>query len=178
MVVEAGVAVALAFALDQVTLFRMPQGGSVTAGSMIPVLFIALRWGTRAGILTGVAFGLLQMLLAKPGYIVHPVQAALDYPVAFGLLGLAGLAAGTTVRRAWAGTALALAARAAAHILSGVVFFAQYAPEGQHPVVYSIVYNAGYMVPEIVISAILLSILLPVLTKALPQAHDHTRMTA
>lgn len=170
MIVEAAVAIALAFALDQVTLFRMPQGGSVTAGSMIPLLFVALRWGPRAGVLAGVGCGILQMIMAKPGNIVGPIQALLDYPVAFGVLGLAGLAGSTTLRRASVGSAIGIAARMAAHVISGAVYFKQYAPEGQNPWLYSTIYNSTFMIPELIISALLLIMVLPALNKALPQA--------
>ena len=43
-------------------------------------------------------------------------------------------------------------------ILSGVVFFAYYAPEGTSPLVYSITYNATYIVPEFILTIIVLSI--------------------
>ena len=53
-------------------------------------------------------------------------------------------------------------------MISGVIFYAEYAPEGQSPLVYSILYNAAYMVPELIISGALLMFLLPALRRALP----------
>lgn len=151
-VVEAGIAIALSFILDRIKLFEMPQGGTVTAGSMIPILFIALRHGTAVGMTAGAAFGMLQMFFG--GYVVHPVQAILDYPLAFACLGLAGL----WPKRAWLGAPLAVAGRFLCHVLSGVVFFAEYAKD-QNVWVYSIVYNASYLLPELAVSAILLTLL-------------------
>ena len=43
-------------------------------------------------------------------------------------------------------------------VLSGVIFFAYYAPEGTSPIVYSITYNATYIVPECIITVIILCI--------------------
>lgn len=151
-VVEAGVAVALAYVLSEIKLFQMPQGGDVTAGGMIPIIFVALRHGTPTGLLAGLALGLLKLFIG--GYVVHPVQALLDYPVAFALLGLAGL----TPRQPWLGTLVGMFGRFVAHVLSGVVFFAEYAGD-QNVWVYSIAYNGTYMLPELVVGAVLLTLL-------------------
>lgn len=166
--VETAVMVALAYVLNLIIVFKMPNGGSVTAGSMIPILLIGLRHGTRWGVTAGVLFGFLQALMAESGYIVSPVQMLIDYPVAFGVLGLAGLAANKTE---WLGgmlSALAIIGRFAAHVISGVIYFASYAPEGQNVWVYSLGYNASYMVPEMIISAVLLVLLHPALRRVLP----------
>ena len=43
-------------------------------------------------------------------------------------------------------------------VLSGIVFFGHYAPEGTPVLVYSLGYNATYIVPEAVVTIILLAI--------------------
>ncbi len=153
ILVESGTFIALALALSMIKVYHAPQGGSVTAGSMIPVIIMALRWGPRVGIMSGVAYGLLQCIIEP--YIVHPVQAILDYPVAFGLLGLAGFSS----RLPALGAAMGIGGRFAAHVVSGLVFFASNAPEGSAPLVYSIVYNGSYLVPEVVLSALVVHFL-------------------
>lgn len=164
--VETAAMIGLAVALSEVKLFKMPYGGSVTAGSMIPLLLVALRYGPGWGVLTGALAGLANYLIDP--FFVHPAQVLLDYPLAFGALGLAGLASGKSdAAAAWMGS-LALAGRMLMHVISGVVFFAEYAPEGQSPLVYSILYNGAYMVPELIISGVLLMFLLPALRRALP----------
>ncbi|MBD0355302.1 MAG: energy-coupled thiamine transporter ThiT, partial [Rubrobacteraceae bacterium] len=85
---EAALAIALAFVLGFVVLFKMPFGGSVSL-EMIPLILLALRQGWKVGIVAGATYGLLD--LAIDPYVVHPVQLLLDYPLAFGVLGLAGL---------------------------------------------------------------------------------------
>ena len=85
---EAAVMIALSIVLGRFKIFEMPQGGSITLGQMIPLLFFAIRHGAGYGIIVGAVYGVLDMLLG--GYIYTPIQAILDYPLAFGLLGLAG----------------------------------------------------------------------------------------
>jgi thiamine transporter len=45
---EIGMAVALAAIFNFITLWRMPQGGSVNL-EMLPILIIAFRWGAGPG---------------------------------------------------------------------------------------------------------------------------------
>lgn len=170
--VEAAVMIALAAVLSQIKVFQMPQGGSITAASMVPLLLVGLRHGTRWGIVAGVAAGLVNYITAGQGY-VHPIQLLLDYPVAFGMLGLAGLGAGKSYLSGQFAAALAMLGRFAAHFVAGVVFFAAFAPPGQSVWEYSAIYNASYMVPELIISGLLLAALLPVLQRLLPVRHDH-----
>ena len=79
------------------------------------------------------------------------MQVLLDYPVAFGLLGVAGFFQRSPV----IGIIVGGLARFLAHFVSGVVFFAAYAPEGTSPAIYSAVYNGSYMLPEVLISIVL-----------------------
>ncbi len=177
-----GMAVALSAVLSLIVVWKMPQGGTVTAASMLPLVFFALAFGVRWGVLAGTVFGGIQLLL--PGaFLVHPVQVLLDYPLAFAALGLAGVFALPAAKRAESpellrrvarlplfapvlGTLLAMAARTLCHVLSGVVFFALYAPEGQNVWLYSLVYNGSYMIPEAVVTAALLTVFLTGLHRA------------
>jgi len=161
---ELGVALALATILSFLKLYEMPQGGSVTL-EMIPIIFIALRWGWREGFFLGTTYGLLQLLLGASIY--YPLQAILDYPLAYGLVGLAGLVAklitksSFKVRSILISMAIILGSsfRFLAHVISGVVFFGEYAPEGIDVWVYSLGYNASYMIPQIVITIIAMVLL-------------------
>jgi thiamine transporter len=161
-------AVALAAVLDAVSkslpIPRLPYGGSISLRAL-PLFAVSLRRGPKAGVAAGVAYGILDFAIG-PQYF-HPVQVLLDYPVAFGGLGLAGLvrvrpgATGWRVRAAVAtGVFVGTVARLAAHFASGVVFFASFAPPGQPVWVYSLVYNASYLVPEMVIAVLLLETIL------------------
>jgi thiamine transporter len=165
---EAALAVALAFVLGFVVLFKMPFGGSVSL-EMIPLILLALRQGWKVGIIAGAAYGLLD--LAIDPYVVHPMQVILDYPLAFGALGLAGLFR-PTVRGAILGATVAVLARFVCHLLSGVIFFASYAPEGWNPFLYSAAYNAAYLVPSLAIAILVTVVLLKALEGAQPSARQ------
>ena len=151
---EVAVSVALAYVLNLIIVYHLPQGGSITLGSMVPILLIALRRGTRIGVFAGAVFGLVQLFLG--GYWFTLVQVLLDYPVAFACLGLAGFFRKSPM----VGVAVSVAARAVCHFVSGVVFFGEYAPPELGPVVYSAVYNGSYMLPELVISVAVVYLLI------------------
>lgn len=154
-IAEVAVALALVAVLHRIKFSGLwPQGGSVTAGSMVPIFLIALRWGPVWGLLTGVLAG--GIVAWEEPFFVHPVQIALDYPIAYGVLGLAGL----FPRQPALGIVMAGVLRFLSHFFSGIVFFTSFAKDaGLQPWVYSSLYNGGYMLPEIVIS-VLLGILL------------------
>lgn len=151
--VEAAVMVALASVLSVIVVYRMPQGGSITPASMVPLLVLALRRGPRLGLMAGAVYGLIQFWLDP--YMVHWAQFILDYPLAFALLGVAGF----FPRWPFAGVTAGVAGRFASHVLSGVIFFASYAPPGVNPWVYSLAYNASYLAPELVLSLVVVFLL-------------------
>src|SRR5665648_926310 len=87
--VSSAILVALAIALNQIVLFRMPQGGSVTAFSMLPIVICAIFYGLRRGLMAGMCVGLIDLIFNP--YVIHPVQMILDYPLAFGALAFSSL---------------------------------------------------------------------------------------
>lgn len=166
-----GMSIALGILLSIFTVIKMPQGGSLTIGSMLPVIFCALAFGPLWGLGICAVFGVLQFIINP--YIAHWASIILDYPLAFGLLGLAGLFAAPAGRRlaeknilrrigliplprVILAVVVGMSARLVSHVLSGVIFFASYAPEGQNVWLYSFIYNATYMVPEMVITCLFL----------------------
>jgi thiamine transporter len=158
---EGSVIIALTVILKDVLppVLRLPQGGSVSLAGMVPLLWFSLRRGLRAGLEASAIYGLVNMAL--PGsFIVDPIQALLDYPIAFGALGLAGI---WIFRKypcgPYAGVAAGITGRFLAHFASGVWFFAEYAPAGTSPIVYSAVYNGSYLIVELIVSEIIMAIL-------------------
>jgi thiamine transporter len=155
LIAEMGIAIALAAVLHFIKLWEMPQGGAVTLGTMVPLFIVALRRGPGVGFVTGALYGILEGWILSGGrFFVHPVQVILDYPLAFGLLGLAGF----FPRFPAFGVTVGALARYASHVVSGVVFFSQYAPKGQPVWQYSLVYNATYLGLDFVV-AIMLTLL-------------------
>ncbi len=150
---EIVVFVALATALSFIILFALPEGGSVTAGSMVPILWLALRRGPKIGLFTGAVYGMVQLAVMPQVY--YPAQVLLDYPIAFGCLGLAGF----FQKRPLIGAVVSISGRFVMHFISGVFFFAAYAPAGMSPVVYSALYNGSYLIPEMAISVFIIYLL-------------------
>ncbi|MCJ7423252.1 energy-coupled thiamine transporter ThiT [Candidatus Bathyarchaeota archaeon] len=133
---------------------RLPEGGTITIASMVPLLWFALRRGPRWGVEAGIVYGLVHMIIS--GDIYYPTQILLDYPLAFGALGLAG----AFQKRPVIGVGVGILGRFICHFISGIVFFGQYAWEGWNVVAYSAAYNATYLVPEFIVSAIIIFTLL------------------
>jgi thiamine transporter len=154
---EASVMVALALVLDALRLFTLPQGGTITFGEMVPILFVALRRGPKVGVLAGAVFGILDVYFEP--FVYNPLQFLLDYPLAYGALGLAGFFRGRTVFYTGLGVAVAIGCRFVSHFLSGVIFFASFAPSGENPALYSAVYNATYLLPGLLISEFVILVL-------------------
>lgn len=167
---EGGLAVALATVLSLIVVYKMPQGGSITAGSMVPIIFYSLRWGAKKGVLVGGVFGLINFMISP--YFYSPMQFLLDYILAYGFLGLAGIFSSKefSIKNVILGSSLGILARAISHILAGVFFFAEYAGD-MNPWVYSGIYNASYLVPELIISIIVISILYKPLTNILSKVN-------
>lgn len=167
---ELGVAIALAAVLGQVRLFAMPQGGSVSL-ELLPIVFVAVRRGVVPALVAGSVYGLLQLVL--PGaFVYHPVQALLDYPLAFGALCAGGLVVVAGWRSLAAAVAAAVSARFVFHFLSGLIFFAEYAPEWEAPWLYALTYNVLYLAPEAVLTAGLLWPLLRAYDAAFPGGRE------
>ncbi len=257
MLAEAGIMVGLAMALWYLNIGQLPQGGSISL-QMLPLLVFALRWGAGPGVVVGVAYGFLHSL--QDMFMVHPLQYLLDYPIAFGLIGLAGLVKNVRINRvvsvllavailvggilvfhytmtstaevkaqvtqleeqlavatpdeaselgeelkdlkskaqlfpvggyvvlassilaflailygSWRrtyttpvelGVLLGGAGRFVGHLLSGYIFFGQYAPEGMNPWVYSLIYNFLVVAPSTLLALAVILIVWPPLEKA------------
>jgi len=167
--VEVAIFSALAYLLDLAAGFFSfkiwAQGGSISI-AMVPIFLMAYRWGVKGGLLTGFLLGLLQVALGTP-YIIHPVQGALDYFVAFTVVGFAGVFAASArkakeegSRRRWmsyiiSGIFLGSVLRFMAHFIGGVVFFADSAPEGTPAALFSFLYNGSYMLPNAILCSII-----------------------
>lgn len=141
MIAEAGVAIAIAQVLSFITLFHMPQGGSIKAASLVPLMIFAYRWGGTRGIWAGVVYGVLHFLLGFKSSI-HYLSIILDYLVAYGAIGVCGYFK-DNITGIVSGSIVAIALRWFTSVTSGAVVFASYAPQGQNPWIYSMIYNAS-----------------------------------
>ena len=192
---ESAMLLAVAIVLELVSKMfipEMPFGGQITLVSMLPVVLISYRHGVKWGLVSGVGYALLEMAIGaktvaaafQPGYFGDGVMlvnalimCALDYLVAFTVLGLGGAFRNRIENPGlglMCGSLVALGARYLAHIASGYILFSGWAEwfftqEGfpawgaqlvnnlsaeELGLMYSVVYNGMYMVPEIVITAV------------------------
>ncbi|MBQ4581399.1 MAG: energy-coupled thiamine transporter ThiT [Clostridia bacterium] len=146
----AALSIALSFILSYIKIWRMPNSGSVTLASMLPLMLFAASYGVGPGLLAGAAYGLLQYL--QGGWFVHPIQFLLDYPLAFALIGLSGLY--RYMPKAWsqwslyAAMVLGALGRCISATLAGVLYW-ETAPWA------SLVYNGAYLVPDTIICIVL-----------------------
>ena len=122
---------------------------------MCLICYIGYLYGPRIGITTGIAYGILQLIIGP--YIYAPLQVIFDYPLAFGALGLSGFFYKKKYGLVY-GCALGMLGRYICHVISGYIFFAEYAPEGMNPMLYTLGYNATYILPEFIATIILLFI--------------------
>lgn len=163
--VFSAVAMALAMITSFLKLFEAPMGGSVTLFSMLFICCIGYWYGLRTGIMTGVAYGLLQ-LISDP-YIISLPQMITDYILAFGALGLSGIFCNKK-NGLVKGYIVGVLGRYLFAFLSGLIFFGMYAEgSGMSAPVYSLAYNGSYLGCEAAITLIVLAI--PAVNKAFAQ---------
>lgn len=156
------VLLSLAVVSNFIAPITLPYGGTLSFCTMLFICLVGYLFGVRLGVIAGIAFGLLDLVLA--GFVFHPIQVLLDYPIAFGLLGIIGLFRNYKFGL-FVGYIVAVAARYVIAVISGVVFFGSFAPEGTPVLWYSITYNASYIVPEMILSLVIISV--PAVRKAL-----------
>lgn len=155
-------AIALGTVLSNIKLFHFPYGGSVTLLSMLVICLPGYFFGLGAGILTGIAYGVLQLLIDP--YVLYPMQLVVDYLLAFGALGLSGLFSNAR-NGLIKGYIAAVLGRYVFAVISGWIFFGEYAWEGWNPLPYSLAYNATYIFSEAAVTIAIL--LLPPVRKAM-----------
>lgn len=156
------------------------EGGSISF-QMVPTMIMAYRYGYKGGLTTGFLFGMIKLILGA--YILTPVQAFLDYPLAFTVVGFTAVTV-PMVKKAFAKKKKGMAAfwltvgvffgsflRFLSHTASAVVFFGDYAPKGESVWVYSTIYNGSYMLPSFIASAVVLVILAEVYPKIVTPAN-------
>ena len=141
----AAICIATSYALSYIKFFSLPQGGSVTFASLLPLMLYAFMFGPRKGVVAAVVYGLLQFVQSPQFY--HPMQVLIDYPIAFGMIGLVGVAKNfsflgkkTVVQFAF-GATLAVTLRYLASVTSGWFVFGSWAMDGYNALTWALVYN-------------------------------------
>lgn len=160
-------AIALGFIASYIKIIHMPWGGSITLCSMLFITLIGYWYGPKIGLIAGFAYGLLQFVQDGGSYILSPLQACLDYILAFAALGLSGFFYKKT-NGLIKGYLFAILVRGLLHTIGGYLYWMDYMPESfpqSLAVIYPIAYNYSYILAEGVITVILL--LLPPVKNAM-----------
>lgn len=145
-IVYAAVCIAMSFALSYLRLFQLPQGGSITFASLLPLMLYSFMYGGRKGVLAGLVYGMLQFIQSP--WFMHPVQFLLDYPIAFAAIGLTGMLRErnifhkSQVAQFCVGATAATVLRYLSHVISGIFVFGSGDPENYGAVAWSFLYNA------------------------------------
>ena len=142
-------------------------GGGVTICSMLPLVIIAHRYGTKWGLFTAFVYSVLQLILgvsnvqfaAGYGFVLAVGVLLLDYILAFTVIGLSACFNGVIKNHLVSivvGIVFTFALRFVCHFLSGWIIWGVITPNemGLVAPLYSLIYNGGYMLPETIISAL------------------------
>ena len=169
IMVECALMIALGTILANIKIYELPNGGSITLFSMVPFILVSFRHGVKWGLFTGFVNSLLQMLLGfyappAPGLLPLVGMILLDYVLAFGVIGIAGLGRGKPHGIFW-GSVLGGAARFVVHYISGITIYKILAPTEifgtvfDNPALYSLIYNGSYVGIDLVLCLVIFGIL-------------------
>ena len=143
----------------------LPTGASISLGSWLPLMVLAVCYDHRLAMVSGLLCGMIAPFLLPGWSLVHWAQYFLEYMTIFSCMGCAGLF-GQTRGKILLGALLAIFLRFWAQVLSGVVFFGQYAWEGFGAWGYSLLFHLSGKIPEGILTvAILLALPMERLSK-------------
>lgn len=158
--------IAISLVINELLKFDLPflQGGSITLCSMVPLVLIGWVWGPLWGFGCGCLMGLIDMLIGGlgnfawvTGLLPCLMLILFDYLIAYGAIGLAGLARRRIRNRTAAigiGAAVGCFLRFVCHFLTGVTIWRDVTNDLVSSVVFSVTYNGAYMLPELIITVV------------------------
>lgn len=161
-------AMSLALAIVIATVIKLPSlpaGGSATLFSMLIICFVGYCYGPSTGLICAFSYGILQFITGP--YVIHPLQVLLDFPLAFGCLGLSGFLYKSR-HGLVKGYLLGVTGRYICHSISGAIFYTTYTGNfggDWAALLAGLAYNLTYILPEAVLTLILLC--LPPIDKAM-----------
>ena len=136
---------------------------------MIPLLIICYRQGLCYGVASGLVFGLIKCIIGG-GVGWGLPSVLLDYVLAYGAVGVAGIFKGKKYLLP-VSALLGCLARFIIHFISGVTIYA-ISTETEianlatsNAWIYSLIYNGLYMLPNTVIAVAVMALLIPVLDR-------------
>jgi thiamine transporter len=162
------VATALVIEILSTFIFPLPQGGNISLVAL-PLIILGYYYGLPLAMLAGVLVGVMQGLFVPP-FIVSPIQYLLDYVLAFMFMGLGTMFIQKKTSNInlslTLGIIVSMGLRYVSHVISGTLFFAEYAGD-QIPIIYSLIYNLTYMGPTLIVTILAAPIALSIAKKTL-----------
>ena len=146
----AAVSLALSYALSFIKIFSMPQGGSLTPASILPLLIFAYYFGWKKGIIVGLIYSFLQLMQSPQIY--HPIQVILDYPLAFTSVFVVGFFKPLGKKGFFTGAVCFGLIRYLCHVLSGSIFFGAW--DNIDSWTFSLLYNS-YVLIDLAITLVI-----------------------
>ena len=188
-------ATVLALVCEMIPFLNLPFGGGFTVASMLPIVIISYMYGIKWGFFASFTYSVIQIMISiikgstvmalftpsYDGYMggigIAIAIIVIDYLVAYTILGIGGIFRNRIQNKIVAlvlGVILALSLRYICHIISGYIFYGEWAEwffsqEGFYAIgekilgtfsgkglalIYSVFYNGLFMIPEIIITAI------------------------
>lgn len=160
--------IAICFIISFFPIFRLPFGGAVTMGKLLPLVFFTYIYGLKSGIFAGTIYGILQIMIF---FHIPPVKTPyafvlsilLDYMIPYMAVGLTAIFKGvfSDIKKHFtASIVFSYLIRFICSSVSGIVIWSEYVPKQYNIWIYSLIYNLIYIVPEILISLIVCNVLL------------------
>ncbi|MBU8878596.1 energy-coupled thiamine transporter ThiT [Bacillus sp. FJAT-29790] len=168
--IEASFFAAFALILDLLPSIKLSPSISISV-AMVPIFILAFRWGFKVSLISGFLWGILQIVTGD-AWIATPLQAFIEYFIAFACIGFAGLFYNLIQKHlsfgdkkealGWMVVAVCVGsiARYFWHFLAGVFFFGSYAPEGVSAVAFSFMANGASMLGAAILCSIVVVLIL------------------
>ncbi|WP_251862379.1 energy-coupled thiamine transporter ThiT [Clostridium sp. Marseille-Q2269] len=156
VIVRIGVVAAITVVLDMIKIVPFPQGGGCSLLSVLPLMILAVLFSSEETLICTIVVSFIEIILQPPYY---PMQIPLDYFGSMMSIAFITMFGIDKKSKLIFGAVVASLLSVSFNVLSGIIFFGQFAPKGMNVWVYSIIYNfSGYGV-ELLLSIIVLSIL-------------------
>lgn len=138
---------------------------------LIPMAIFALRRGLKPGLMAGLVWGILDLILRgfSTGGFLNPLQGFIEYPIAFAAIGLIGIGSVKVKNVIQAGknpllwvifySCIGFFVKYFFHFLAGGVFWGSFAPKNMNPWIYSLVINGGSFIANMLMLLVLLVLL-------------------
>lgn len=165
LMTKSALMVCLSLILKQIKLFSMPFGGSVTLGSLAPLIILSNKYGVKTGIFASFVCLVVHVIMSFKVPLAKSLFAViliilLDYVLQYLLIGLSGffgkIFSFGRFNKMYTGAAVSFILKIFSSAVSGAVFWGEYAPGFLSIPLYSLAYSCAYLIPEFIITIIVI----------------------